>query len=423
MVSAVRTAGVTARMATPTATQVATRTPRTTRRHGWRTAFALGAALLLGACEFATETLEPPASAIVVHAVLNPDADEQVILVESSLTGRVAIDTTLRFDPLDPIRTAGGEPLSGATVRLARLDAAAGGDTLGVPADETRRRGAGTGRYVVPRARLDIAPGGTYRLVIVAPDGRVVTGETTVPSAAAGWAPGRGSEAQADTLDRSRDTLRLAWDPVVGARTYAIRVDTPNGPWFLFSDSTRFALSGALRNFFAPTLPAVWYPGFDQLVNVGAIDANFYDYNRSSNDPFGGTGLISSVRGGIGLFGSTLPLVRRAVTVTERDRFPLDARWEGADAPGLPVVYDLWVETSGAPRSTVSGRERSGTERFLLGTLEADRLRLATLGDARGTDTVAVFDARIIGDTLRGTYTVAGGPARPRQLIRRARGR
>lgn len=379
--------------------------------------------LLLSGCEFATETLPTPPATIVVHAVLNPDADEQVILVESSLTGRVAIDTTRRFDPADPIRSAGGEPLTGATVRLVRLNGGSG-DTIGVVARETRRLGEGTGRYVVPRAELAIVPGGTYRLAIRTPDGRSVTGETTVPTAASGWTAGDGSVAQPVVLDRSRDTLRLTWPAVRGARTYAIRVDTPNGPWFLFSDSTRFTLSGALRNFFAPNFPAVWYPGFDQLVNVGAVDVNFYDYNRSGNDPFGGTGLISSVRGGIGVFGSLLPLLRREVTVTERDRFPIDARWEGAEVSGVPVVYDLWIETPGTPRSSVSGRERSGQAGFLVGRLEADRLQLATLSDARGTDTLAVFDARLIGDTLRGTYIVAHGIApRPLQLVRRARTR
>ena len=403
---------------------VTTRRATSRRLRNVTTRRALGvlfaAAWLLGGCEFATETLPPPPATIVVHAVLNPDADEQVILVESSLTGRVAIDTTLRFDPLDPIRTAGGEPLSGATVRLVREDATPT-DTLGVVAEETQRNGAGTGRYVVPAARLAIAPGATYRLDIRTPDGRTVTGETTVPSAEPGWAPGLGSTPQATTLDRSRDTLQLAWNAVRGARTYAIRVDTPNGPWFLFSDSTRFALSGALRNFFAPSLPAVWYPGFDQLVSVGAIDANFYDYNRSGNDPFGGTGLISSVRGGIGLFGATLPLLRRAVQVTERDRFPLDARWVGVNARGDSVAYDLWVETSGTPRSTVSGRERTGAQRFLIGTLEADRLRLATLGNARGTDTLALLDARVRGDTLQGTYAIVGDSLGATRLVRRAR--
>jgi hypothetical protein len=131
-------------------------------------------------------------------------------------------------------------------------------------------------------------------------------------------------------------------------------------PWALFSDSTRFALSGQLRNFFVDGLPSVWLPGFVQIVSVVAVDRNFYDYNRSGNDPFGGTGLISSVRGGLGLFGSALAVLRRQVTVSDRDRLPLDARWRGTTASGSPMEYDLWVESVGSPRSSVSGRERLG---------------------------------------------------------------
>jgi hypothetical protein len=355
-------------------------------------------ALPLAACELATETVASPRALVVVHAVLNPDVDEQVILVESSLTGRVGIDSTVRFDPLDPIRTAGGEPLNRAQVRLFRE-----GDSVGVLATETEVNGL-TGRYVVPRARMAIEPGRTYRLRVRTQDGREVTGETRVPSAEPNWSPGTGTIAQRVTLNRSSDTLQLQWAAVPNARTYAIRVETPNGPWFLFSDSTRFALSGQLRNFFLGGLPSVWYPGFDQIASVAAVDRNFYDYNRSGNDPFGGTGLISSVRGGLGLFGSALALLRREVTVVERDRFPLDARWRGTTASGSPTEYDLWVESVGTPRSSVSGRERLGARRYLVGTLEGDRLRLVTLVGFSSADTAALFIGRVSGTGITGEY-------------------
>lgn len=356
-------------------------------------------ALLLGGCELATETVASPRAAVVVHAVLNPDVEEQVILVESSLTGRVTIDSTLRFNPLDPIRTAGGEPLHRAEVRLFGE-----GDSSGVVATETELDGRLTGRYVVPRARLAIEPGRTYRLRVRTADDREVTGETRVPSAGPDWSPGLGTIAQRVTLNRSLDTLRLQWAAVPDARTYAIRVETPNGPWFLFSDSTRFALSGQLRNFFVGGLPSVWYPGFDQIASVAAVDRNFYDYNRSGNDPFGGTGLISSVRGGLGLFGSALALLRREVTVLERDRFPLDARWRGTTTSGSLMEYDLWVESIGSPRSSVSGRERFGARRFLVGTLDGDQLRLVTLVGTSSADTAALFTGRVSGASIAGEY-------------------
>ncbi len=366
---------------------------------------------LLVGCELASVNVASPRASIVVHAVLNPDVTEQVILVESSLTGRVAINDSLKFDALDPIRTAGGEPLSGADVRLF-----AGNDTVGARATETQLRGRGTGRYTIAGTLLPLRPGTRYRLRIRTTDAREVTGETLVPSAGTGWVPGAGTAAQLVTLNRSTDTLRLAWSPVPDARTYAIRVETPNGPWFLFSDSTRFALNGSLRNFFAEGLPSVWYPGFRQTASVVAVDRNFYDYNRSGNDPFGGRGLISSVKGGLGLFGSVLGLLRRDVTVDDRDRSMLDARWVGVSSvSGEPSVeLDLWLESPGPAFSSVSGRVRTSFDRYIIGIWRDDNsLRLATLAGIANTDTVALFTGRVAGDSIVGSYDprfAGGGP-------------
>ncbi len=340
-----------------------------------------------------------PQSAIVVHAVLNPDVAEQVVLVESSLTGRIDINDRLRFNPLDPIRTAGGSPINGADVRLL-----ADGDSVGVRAVETLVGTRATGRYVVARAQLAVQPGRRYRLRVRTADNREVTGETLVPGAPPGWTPGSGAVAQPTVLNRSRDTLALRWPAVTGARRYALRVEGPFGPWALFSDSTQFTLGGGLRNFFADGLPSLWFPGFVQTANVAAVDGNFYDYNRSGNDPFGGTGLISSIRGGVGLFGSLVNLLRREVTVTENTRFPLDARWRGLAANGQAAEVDLWVDVQGPTVSSVSGREVTALRRFVLGTLRGETLRLVTLAAGSSADTVAVFTARLAGDSLAGTY-------------------
>ena len=368
-------------------------------RAGLRWVGGLLSAVVLAACESTPVEVASPAAAIVVHAVLNPDAPEQVVLVESSLTGRVDINDGLKFDPLDPIRTAGGSPISGADVRLLP-----DGDSVGVRATETLVRTRGTGRYVVPRVALAIQPGRRYRLRVRTVDGRDATGETLVPGAPPGWTVGAGATPLPVVLDRSRDTLQLRWSAVRDARTYAIRIETPYGPWALFADSTQFTLSGGLRNFFAPGLPSVWFPGFVQTASVLAVDANFYDYNRSGNDPFGGTGLISSVRGGLGVFGSVLNMLRREVTVTERTRFPLDARWRGVTAAGATAEMDLWVDVEGATVSSVSGREVTALRRYLLGTLRGESLRLVTLTAGSSADTVSVFTARLAGDSLVGSY-------------------
>ena len=356
-------------------------------------------AVALAACESTPVEVASPTASIVVHAVLNPDVSEQVVLVESSLTGRVDINDGLKFDVLDPIRTAGGSPISGAEVWLLTA-----GDSVGVRATETLVRTRGTGRYVVSRAALAVQPGRRYRLRIRTSEGREVTGETLVPGAPPGWTVGAGAVASSVVLDRTRDTLQLRWSAVREARTYAIRIETPYGPWALFADSTQFTLSGGLRNYFAPGLPSVWFPGFVQTASVVAVDANFYDYNRSGNDPFGGTGLISSVRGGIGLFGSVVNMLRREVTVTERTRFPLDARWRGVTGAGAVAEIDLWIDVEGPTVSSVSGRELTALRRYVLGTLRGESLRLVTLAASSSADTVSVLTARLAGDSLVGSY-------------------
>lgn len=380
-----------------------------------RTALGVGCALMLTGCEIAEVTVAPPAPTVVVHAVLNPDAPEQIVLVEASLTGRVAINDNRDFNPLDPIRTAGGEPITDADVRLI-----AGNDTAGVRATETRIGSRGTGRYVVPRTSLAVEPGRTYRLRIRPSTGQLVTGETRVPGAPPGWRAGALAVRTSNFL-RDRDTLRLEWPAVEAARTYAVRVESPYGPWALFSDSTRFALDGRLRNFLAPGLPSVFFPGFRQTASIVAVDRNFYDYNRSGNDPFGGTGLISSVQGGIGLFASVLELQRLELSVLQQDRAPIDAGWRGVTATGTDVLFDLWLETPGPRFSALSGRRRM-PEQFIVGTLGDDgAIRLATLRGASSADTAGLFTGRLLGDSLVGSWSSRFDTTGPRVFRRTGR--
>lgn len=396
-------------------------TPRVARRAaarmGTRTRMltAVGtAALAAGACQLSEVTVPSPQIGVVVHAVLNPDASEQVILLEETQVGRIDINDGLRYTPLDPIRTAGGLPVNDADVRLLP-----DGDTVGVRAIETVVSGRKTGRYVVSQAALAVIPGRRYRLRVRTTDGKVVTGTTTVPTAN----PGQPAVAtQGVTLTRSTDTLRLAWGVVGDAAIYGIRVETPEGPWFLFSDSTRFALAGGLRNFFVQGLPSVFYPGFTQPLAVIAADRNFYDYNRSGNDPFGGSGLISSVQGGIGLFGSVRMLLRRDVAVTDVRRAPVEGSWRGTALLGASVSMELWREATpaGALVAQLSGRLRTGTtDRYLLGSQRGDTVRFAVLAGFYRSDTAAAFTGRLAGDSITGTYNTRFATDGPR-VFRRA---
>lgn len=370
------------------------------------------------ACRFADVVIASPPPSLVVHAVLDPDQPAQQVLVEETLTGRVTIDSTLRFSPQDPIVTGGGVPVGGAAVAVIRE--ATGDSLVGV---EQRVLGPTaartTGVYLVPSVTagvLRIRQGETYRLRVTLPDGRVVTARTRIPGPVAESPPA----ARTDTLDRARDTLRLAWRRPDGARTHAVRIDTPDGPFFLFNDSTSFAFAGGLRNLFQRGLPTVWRPGYQQTVLVSAVDTAFFDYYRSGNDPFGGSGLISNLRGGIGLFGAMVTLVSRRVSVTQAPLTPLDARWvAGGD------TLDLWLEAPGSTVSSVSGRLRyaaaagrsagSGT-----GTLRGDALRFVLRADGFVSDTAAVFTGRVFADSIVGAFAAraSGAPAGPRSYRR-----
>lgn len=364
----------------------------------WGTRALLAGLALLTGCEFGETTLPSPAARVVVHAVLNAGASEQIVLVESSLTGRVAINDSLAFDALDPIRTAGGEPMTGAEVRLF-----AGSDSVGVLATETRVSGRGTGRYVVSRAQLSVTPGASYRLRVRTLDGRVVTGRTTLPGAPVGWSADSVLRRRALSYNRDADALRLEWSGAPGGRTYTVRVETPFGPWALYSDSTHFTLSGGLRNYFAAGLPNVFLPGFTQQVSITSVDQNFYDYNRSGNDPFGGSGLISSVDGGLGVFGSVVVLATYDVTTRRTDSAPIEARWTGTASDGATVDLDLWIDDPGPTASALSGRQRAPL-RYILGTLVGQTVRLATLAGNSSADTLAFFTGRLAGDSLVGSY-------------------
>ena len=74
------------------------------------------------------------------------------------------------------------------------------------------------------------------------------------------------------TLNRDHDALIAQWTRVPNARSYAVRVESPFGPFFLFTDSTAIRLTGDLRNLFAGDLQRVFIPGFRQDMIVAAVD-------------------------------------------------------------------------------------------------------------------------------------------------------
>lgn len=364
--------------------------------------FSLALTVLLAACEFGEVTVPRPGGQVVVHAMLNPDASVQWVLVERTLTGTVSIDTAAIFDPLNPIVTGFGVPVSGARVEIRGADG-----TLFRGVEDAQAPGVyGIDVETGPRPR----PGVRYSLLVRTRDSVEVTGETTIPNVAP--AP---IATLLEPFDREADTLRLQWRPAAGARTWALRVESPRGPFFIFADSLSLRLPGSLRNLFADRLPRVFVPGFEQAVTVSAVDANFYDYYRSRNDPFTGSGIINRLRGGVGLFGSAVNVVQRRLLVTAPQRQPSEGHWALVSGTAAASTLDLWIET---PATSLSPAGLSGTwtgargRDGFLGVLDGTALRIALLDTRLGADTIATLEGELRGDTITGKYRGAAAAVR-----------
>jgi len=402
--------------------------PGAARRGGRRRAGAAAAALctaVLAGCEFDHTVVPQGPEQIVVHAVLNPGRPTQRILVERTLTGRVEIPSDQQFDVRDPIATGGGVPITDARVVVySDADSA-------VLAERTPGIEGGTGVYeflnspdtladdstfVDTRPRLVVQPGAQYRLRVTAPDGRVVTAVTTVPEAQP--VPAISGP---ERFDRDADSLFVFWEEVPLANRYLLRIDSPRGPFALFVDSLEYLVSGSLRNVFVDQLPRVFVPGFTQTVQVAAVDESFYDYFRSFNNPFTGTGIINHLEGGIGLFGSYVLLRYRTLDVTAPPRYPFEGTYvfeSGADGRA-PTSLRIYVESASATTYALSGNYTPTAPQpappGLLGSYDGSRITVALLRAQLASDTANVLTGRLEGDILSGTFGAGDPPVRYRR--------
>ena len=363
--------------------------------------------LLAGGCKLDREPVAAGRDQLVVHAVLNPAPQHQLILLERTLTGRAAIDTTLHYDSLDAVVSRGGIPVSGATVVVVGAD----GDSAVALEDAVRRTdGRGRGMYRFENVQRDpepgdtslhVVPGGRYELHITTADGATVRGTTVVPGAqpvppATTFVP----------FDRDEDSVFVWWDDVPQAARYQLRIESPRGPFHLFVDSTEYLIAGGLRNTDVGGLPNVFFPGFVQQVTIGAVDRNFYDYYRTANDPFTGSGLVTHLDGALGVFGSYVMIRSSQLTVIAPDTNELI---EGpyhrlsASYAGAPEIVQLYTESASGQTTRLSGNWRNGSTGFpppgVLGTFDGFHVTLALLRGQSARDTAAVIDAHYVPQT------------------------
>ena len=161
--------------------------------------------------------------------------------------------------------------------------------------------------YDVDAGGAGLIPGGTYQLRVVVPDGRTVTGRTTIPNAVPST-----TALPAQTFDRTRDTISLQWSRVAGARSYQVFIRSTAGSYSLFAD-TSVVLPGSLQRLDNGE------DAFERRVThqlaVIAVDANYFDYYHRTSDFTTATGLVMHLDGGIGVFGSVVTLATRTIVV------------------------------------------------------------------------------------------------------------
>jgi len=330
------------------------------------------------------------------------------VLVERTLTGAVSVSDEQRFDPVDPINSGGGIPIGDCQVSVSGPDGVFIGEEALAPGKPFNYH---TGRYVLHLptepfgSPVPLRTSGRYTLRVVTPEGSVVTGTTVLPYVFAV------TGTPTIPFNRDRDSLSLSWGSLAGARSYLLRVESPFGPFLLFTDSTHVTLKGDLRNYFASSLEHVFIPGFRQRVSVAAVDSNYFDYYRTRNDPFTGAGIINRLQGGIGLFGAAVSVAGRTLDVAQDSREPtLEGVWDVTEPDNAVVLVQalrLYVETPGEP-AALSGwfmpLNSPDARVGMVGTRSNGRIVLRMLANQSASDTVAVWSGVQRGDSLIGAF-------------------
>jgi hypothetical protein len=276
--------------------------------------------------------------------------------------------------------------------------------------------GKGAGVYRVPISGAALVLGARYQLHIHTTDGEDVTASTRVPKPSIRLGGGL-----TRTFNRDHDVIAAQWQAAPLTRAYAVRIESPFGPFFLFTDSLSFRTNGDLRNLFSGDLQRVFIPGFRQDIIIAAIDSNFYDYYRTNNDPFTGSGIISRINGGLGMFGAMVSLNTGTITVTADQTEPIEGRFRLTPTTtdlATPTQFTLYIESPPAKAdapAALSGRYQLGNSSTrgdgIIGQLRGPDVSLAILNGQLSGDTVDVFLGELAGDTLRGTYQKRGTAA------------
>lgn len=369
----------------------------------------------LAACESDPTRVPQGIETPVVQAVLNPATGGQLILLEQTLTGRVNVTGANDPDPEEPILMGGGVPIEDAYVVVydEQGDSAIAQERRTDPGSLYHQGGGGKGSGVysffnytpIPKCCgqpppgpyfLRVVRGGRYRLVVRPVTGGQLTAATTVPDANAS------TLLRYRTFNRDRDTLSLTLPPARFTKRYSIHVQTPYGPFELFTASLEYRVRGDLRNTAAKRRPLAFVPGFEQELALGAVDTNYFDFFRTSNDSVTGRGLVEHVTGGSGVFGSYAPLDRLTLTVVADVDEPIEGRYlDGSNGKSLR----LYVNERSGSLTELSGSYGvlGGSTSGVLGLLQGGEISLVFLAGQTLADTLFTVRGTWAGSSISGT--------------------
>lgn len=251
------------------------------------------AALVTGGC-IDRAPVSPSADDLIVHAVLDAGAADQYVIVQAtngSLAGATGVEGAIVTLELPEGRTLMANEERDST-RLVTM--------------YFEQHVRSVYHFALAKSGVTIAPGRTYALRVVTPNGRSVYGHTTVPAAV----PVALATVQ-DSFRLRGDTLAMEWQRVPAARSYEVSVKAASrgSPVTFFAD-TSARLFGSMTSSDGQQL---FLRGSDHQIIVSAVDSNYYDYYRRGTDFFTGVSVIGRLDGALGVFGSIVELRTKRV--------------------------------------------------------------------------------------------------------------
>ena len=290
-----------------------------------------GLTVSLAGCLFDERVLAPKPARVAVHAVLDPDASEFYVLLEEIRPGQEE----------DGIVT-------GARVVIHGPD---GDSAIGSEQGPRGKYNFSNAPTPIYEHEIPIRRGTRYRLRVNAPGRPQLRASTFVP---AGGPVGAVVNIR---FNRDRDTMRLSWPAANGAKRYAVWISAVSNLFRIFVDGTSTQIDSRELRDISSDLYRPFVPGARQEILVTALDTNFSDWYQSETSPFTGTGLLSHVDGGTGVFGASVRVRHVMVRTVASQNEPIEGLFQRTDTQSVdaPQWIDLYVSEARFESRTITG--------------------------------------------------------------------